>query len=158
MKAPTSPSPAELADRTLQLLTWSMFAVAIVFCLSVAEFFAGASTAAIIDIAVKGLGLVILGLMALLYFWKFRPMSRNQRSQYLAEDGFLQIAFQKAMAKSWMLSFLVLVVLQALDNLVLDRLPAMPLEILIQGILAIMLLLFSVAFLFFTRASSSDGR
>ena len=158
MKAPTSPSPAELADRTLQLLTWSMFAVALVFFLSVAEFFAGASTAAIIDIVVKGLGIVILGLMALLYFWKFRPMSRNQRSQYLAEDGFLQIAFHKAMAKSWMLSFLVLVVLQALDNLVLDRLPAMPLEILIQGILAIMLLLFSVAFLFFTRASSSDGR
>jgi len=156
MKAPTSPSPAELADRTLQLLTWSMFAVALVFCLSVAEFFAGESTAAIIDIAVKGLGIVILGLMALLYFWKFRPMSRNQRCQYLAEDGFLQIAFHKAMAKSWMLSFLILVILQALDNLILDRLPAMPLEIVIQGILAMMLLLFSVAFLFYTRASSSN--
>ena len=157
MKAQTTSAPAELADRTLHLLTWSMFALALIFSLSVAEFFAGESTAAIIDIATKGLGITILGLMALLYFWKFRPMSRNQRSQYLAEDGFLQIAFQKAMAKSWMLSFLVLVVLQALENLVLDRLPAMPLEIVIQGILAIMLLLFSVVFLGLTRASSSDG-
>ena len=157
MKAPATSSPAELADRSLQLVAWAMFAVALVFCLSVAEFFARESTAAIIDLAAKGLGIVILGLMALLYFWKFRPMSRGRRRQYLAEDGFLQIAFQKAMAKSWMLSFLVLVVLQALDNLVLDRLPAMPLEIVIQGILAIMLLLFSVAFFFFMRASGSDG-
>ena len=157
MNAQTTSSPADLADRTLQLVAGAMFALALIFSLSVAEFFAGESTAAIIDIAVKGLGITILGLMALLYFWKFRTMSRNQRSQYLAEDGFLQIAFQKAMARSWMLSFLVLVVLQALDNLVLDRLPAMPLEIVIQGILGIMLLLFSVAFLFFTRASSSDG-
>ena len=156
MKAPATSSPADLADRTLQLVAWAMFALALVFCLSVAEFFASEPTAAIIDIAVKALGIVILGLMALLYFWKFRPMSRHQRSQYLAEDGFVQIAFRKAMAKSWMLSFLILVILQALDNLILERLPAMPLEIVIQGILAIMLLLFSVAFLFFTRASSSN--
>lgn len=156
MNAQTTPSPAELADRSLQLVAWAMFAVALVFCLSVAEFFASEPIAAIIDIAVKALGIVILGLMALLYFWKFRPMSRDQRSQYLAEDGFVQIAFQKAMAKSWMLSFLILVILQALDNLILERLPAMPLEIVIQGILAFMLLLFSVAFLFFTRAGSGN--
>jgi len=156
MKSQASSSPAEIADRTLQLLVYAMFAVALVFCLSVAEFFASDSTAAIIDVAVKALGIAILGLMALLYFWKFRPMSDNQRRQHLAEDGFLQIAFRKAMAKSWMLSFLVLVILQALDNLVLERLPEMPLEIVIQSILAVMLLLFSVAFLLFTRSSSGD--
>ncbi len=156
MKAQSVSSPAELADRTLQLLAGSMFAVALVFCLSVAEFFASEPTAAIIDAAVKVLGLVILGLMALLYFWKFRPMSAGQRRQHLAEDGFLQIAFQKAMARSWMLSFLVLVILQALDNLVLDRLPYMPLEIVIQSVLALMLLLFSIAFLLFTHSSGGD--
>lgn len=148
-------SSAELADRTLQLLAYAMFAVALVFCLSVAEFFASESTAAIIDIAVKALGIAILGLMGLLYFWKFRPMSPDQRRQHLAEDGFLQIAFRKAMAQSWMVSFLVLVILQALDKLVLARLPDMPLEIVIQSVLAIMLLLFSIAFFSFTRSSSS---
>jgi len=156
MNTESNPSPAEIADRTLQLLVYAMFAVALVFCLSVAEFFASDSAAAIIDVAVKVLGIAILGLMALLYFWKFRPMSDNQRRQHLAEDGFLQIAFRKAMAKSWMLSFLVLVILQALDNLVLERLPEMPLEIVIQSVLAVMLLLFSVAFLLFTRSSSDD--
>jgi len=157
MKAQTTPSPAELADRSLQLVVGAMFAVALVFCLSVAEFFASEPIAAIIDIVGKALGIVILGLMGLLYFWKFRPMSRDQRGQYLAEDGFVHIAFQKAMARSWMLSFLILVILQALDNLILERLPAMPLEIVIQGILACMLLLFSVAFLFFTRAVSGNA-
>ncbi len=156
MKAQTTSSPAELADRTLQLVAYSMFAVALVFCLSVAEFFASVSTAAIIDVAVKVLAISILGLMALLFFWKIQPMSPSQRRQHLAEDGFLQIGFQKAMVKSWMLSFLVLVILQALDNLVLERLPEMPLEIVIKIVLALMLLLFSVAFLFFTRSSSSD--
>lgn len=156
MNARSTSSPAELADRTVQLLAVSMFAVAFVFCLSVAEFFASESTAAIIDIAVKGLGLVILGLMALLYFWKFRSMSPNQRRRHLAEDGFLQIAFRKAMAQSWMLTFLVLVILQVLDNLVLGRLPEMPLEIVLQSILAIMLLLFSIAFVLFTSSNSSN--
>lgn len=156
MNTKSNPSPAELADRTLQLLVYAMFAVALVFCLSVAEYFASESTAAMIDLAVKALGIAILGLMALLYFWKFRPMSPGQRRQHLAEDGFLQIAFRKAMAKSWMLTFLVLVVLQALDNLVLERLPPMPLETVIQGVLAIMLLLFSVAFVTFARSGSGD--
>jgi hypothetical protein len=156
MKTQTSPAPAELADRTLQLVAYSMFAVALVFCLSIAEFFAGDAVAGIIDIAVKVLAIAILGLMAVLFFWKFQPMSGGQRRQYLAEDGFLQIAFQKAMARSWMLSFLVLVILQALDNLVLERLPEMPLEIIIKIVLALMLLLFSVAFLIFTRPGSGD--
>lgn len=156
MKAQTTSSPAELADRTVQLVAWSMFAVALVFCLSVAEFFASESTAAIIDVAVKVLGIAILGLMALLYFWKFRSMSPGQRRKHLAEDGFLQVAFRKAMARSWMLSFLLLVILQAVDNLVLRRLPYMPLEIIVQSVLAIMLLLFSVAFVSYTRTSSSD--
>jgi len=156
MNAQTTPSPAELADRTIQLLAWSMFAVALVFCLSVAEFFASEPAAAIIDIAVKVLAISILGLMALLYFWKFRSMSPGLRRQHLAEDGFLQIAFRKAMAKSWMLSFVVFVILQGLDDLVLGWLPEMPLKIVIQSVLAIMLLLFSIAFLFFTRSGSSD--
>lgn len=155
MTEPNS-SPAEIADRTIQLVAWAMFAVALVFCLSVAEFFASESVAAIIDIAVKGLGIAILGLMALLYFWKFRSMSSDRRREYLAEDGFLQLAFKNAMARSWMLSFLLLVILQVLDSLVLARLPEMPIEIVIQGVLAVMLLLFSVAFMVTTRWSDSD--
>mgnify|MGYP006307831423 FL=1 len=156
MNAHSTPSPAEVADRTIQLLAAAMFAVALVFCLSVAEFFAGESTAAVIDVTVKVLGLVILGLMAVLYFWKFRPMTTSQRRHELAEDGFLQIAFRKAMARSWMLSFLVLIVLQALDNLLLEPLPEMPLEIVIQAVLALMLLLFGLAFLFLTRSSGGN--
>src|SRR6056297_4367894 len=156
MNARSPSSPAELADRTVQLVAYAMFGVALVFCLSVAEFFASESTAAIIDIAVKVLGVFILGLMALLYFWKFRPMSTGRLRESLAEDGFLQVGFQKAMAKSWMLSFVILTVLQALDNLVLARLPLMPLEIVIKSVLALMLLLFSVFFLLYTRAGSID--
>lgn len=156
MNTQSSLSPAELADRTVQLVAYAMFAIALVFCLSVAEFFASESTAAIIDVVVKVLGITILGLMALLYFWKIRSMSAAQVRKHLAEDGFLQTAFRKAMAQSWMLSFVVLVILQNLDSLVLERLPYMPLEIVIQSVLAIMLALFSIAFLSFTRTSNSD--
>jgi len=83
-------------------------------------------------------------------------MSPAQRRRHLAEDGFLQVAFRAAMARSWMLSFLLLVILQALDKLLLGRLPEMPLEIVIQGVLAIMLLLFSIAFVSFRHTGSSD--
>ena len=156
MNTQPTPSPAEVADRTLQLLSVSMFALALVFCLSVAEFFARESMATVINLVIKVLGIAILGLMALLYFWKFRPMTSGQRRQHLAEDGFLQIGFRRAMANSWMLSFLVLIILQALDNLLLRRIPEMPLEIVIKSVLALMLLLFSLSFLFFTRSSNSD--
>ena len=103
----------------LPRLAVSLFALALVFWLSVAEFFASESMATVIDVAIKVLGIAILGLMALLYFWKFRPMTSGQRRRHLAEDGFLQIGFRKAMAGSWILSFLALVILQSLDNLLL---------------------------------------
>lgn len=156
MNARSPTSAAELADRTVQLVAWAMFALALVFCLSVAEFFATETIASLIDIGVKVLGVTILGLMAALYFSKIRPMSPSQRRQHLVEDGFLQTAFRKAMANSWMVSFLVLVLLQALNNLVLERLPAMPLEIAIKAVLALMLLLFSTFFLIYTRSSSDE--
>jgi hypothetical protein len=156
MNAQATPSRAEIADRTIQLLAGSMFALALIFAMSVAEFFASESAAAVIDIFVKILGVTVLALMGLLYYWKFRPMTSGQRRHYLSEDGFLQIGFRKAMARSWMLSFLVLVILQVLDEQILERLPAMPLEIAVKAVLALMLLLFSLAFVFVTRPGSSD--
>ena len=156
MNARTTPTPAELADRSVQLVAWMMFALALELSLSVVEFFVSDSTAGIIDAGSKVLGVAILGLGALLFFWKFRSMSRDELRRQVAEDGFLQTAFQKAMARSWMLSFLLLVILQALDNLVLERLPELTVEIVIQSVLAIMLLFFSITFLLLTRSSSSD--
>lgn len=155
MNAEATPSRAEIADRTIQLLAGSMFALALIFALSVAEFFASESTAAVIDICVKLLGITVLGLMGLLYFWKFRPMSAGQRREHLAEDGFLQTAFRKAMAQSWMLTFLALVILQVLDGL-LARLAGLPLEIVVKAVLALMLLLFSLAFLFIARLAGDE--
>lgn len=154
VRSPTS--PAELADRLTQFVAYAMFAFSLMFCLSVAEFFANESIASVIDIAVKILGVAILGLMAVLFFWKIKPMSPNQRRELLLEDGFLQTAFRTALANSWMLSFLVLMILQAMDKLVLERLPAMPLEIVIKSVLGLMLLLFSLFFLLYTRSSASN--
>jgi len=156
MNARSTLSPAEVADRTLQLVAAAMFATALIFCLSVAEFFAGESAAVVIDVAVKALAVGVIGLMAVLYFLKFRPMTSDQRRQHLAEDGFLQIAFRRAMARSWMLTFLALVVVQVLDRLVLERLPGMPLETVIHAVLALMLVLFSVSFVAFTRSGGGD--
>lgn len=127
MNAQSPTSPAELADRTVQMVAYAMFAIALVFCLSVVEYFATEPMASTIDIVVKALGLTVLVLMAVLLFWKIRPMSPSQRRRHLVEDGYLQIAFRRAMANSWMVSFLVLV-----------------------------LLLFSVFFLLYTRSGSSD--
>lgn len=149
-------SPAELADRTLQLVAASLLALALIFCLSVAEFFVTTSVAAILDLVVKALAIAVLGLMAMLYLWKFRSMSRGQRKRQFSQDGFLQIAFRRSMARSWMLTFVVLAILQVLDKLVLERLPAMPAEIVIQAILALMLVIFSLAFLSAMRWSASD--
>ena len=86
MKTSTTFSPAELADRTLHLLIWSMFAVALIFSLSVAEFFASEPIAAIIDIAVKALGILILGLMALLVLLEI-PTDEPRPAQAVSGRG-----------------------------------------------------------------------
>lgn len=151
-------SSADLADRSLQLVALSMFVVAMLFVLSIVEFFSNDTVAGYIDIVMKVLAVGIILLMALLITWKFRGMSRVQRRQYLAEDGFLQIGFQRAMAKSWMISFVLLIVLQTMDRLVLERLPDLPLELVIEAVLALMLSIFSIAFFIFTRTGSdNDG-
>lgn len=152
----THNSEAELADRTVQLVALSLFIVALLFVLSIVEFFADDSVANLIDWASKIMAVSVIALMVGLFALKFRSMPQSQRRQYLAEDGFLQIGFQRAMAKSWMLSFVALVMLQALDQLVLERLPELPLKLFIQAILAIMLGVFSIAFFFITRQDSGS--
>lgn len=156
MNHPVLPSAADLADRSLQLVALSMFVIAMLFVLSIAEFFADDAVAGYIDIAMKVLAVGIILLMVLVVAWKFRGMNRAQRRRYLAEDGFLQISFQRAMAKSWMISFVLLIVLQTLDRLVLERLPVLPVELVIEAVLALMLSIFSIAFFIFTRTGSDD--
>jgi hypothetical protein len=51
MRAQTTPTPAGLADRTVPLVASAMFAVVLVFSLSVAEFSASESTATSFDVA-----------------------------------------------------------------------------------------------------------
>ncbi|MEM7053795.1 MAG: hypothetical protein AAF446_04520, partial [Pseudomonadota bacterium] len=114
------------------------------------------AVAGYINIVMKVLAVSILLLTALVIAWKFRGMNRAQRREYLAEDGFLQIGFQRAMAKSWMISFVLLIVLQTLDNLVLKRLPVLPVELIIEAVLALMLSIFSIAFFVFTRTGSDS--
>lgn len=147
---------ADLADRMLQLVALSMFAVSLMFALSVIEFFVNDNMARYLDIGAKVLAVSIILLMAVVFFWKFRNTSREERREYLDEDGFLQTSFQRAMAKSWMISFAVLAILQVFDNLLLERLPEMPLELVFKSIVAFMLATFSVAFFVFTRTSSND--
>jgi len=148
----TRNSEAELADRTVQIVALSLFIVAVLFVLQIVEYFVDDPLANLIDWTTRFLAVGIVALTVGMLALKFRGMSRVQRREYLSEDGFLQIGFQRAMAKSWMLSFVVLVVLQSLDRLVLEPLPELPLKLVIQAILAIMLGIFSIAFLLLTRS------
>lgn len=149
-------SVADKVDRSLQLIAFVMFAVSLMFALSVVEFFAGETMAVFLDIATKILAISVVLLMAALFIWKFRGTSRTERREYLSEDGFLQVSFQRAMARSWMISFLILAILQVLDESLLARLPTMPLEVVIQCVLAIMLAFFSIAFFLFTRTIAGE--
>lgn len=155
MNAKTTPSPAELADRTTLAVAVAMFLVALMNGLSVAEHFADRGLAGMLDLAGKGLGVLAILVVLSTYFGKFRRMSASERAAYLADDGFLQASFRRALSKSWILVFVVLAVLQTLDNLVLDRLPGMPVEVVLQSVLTIMLVAFTVAFAAIVRGD--DG-
>ncbi len=146
MTPQTKSSPAELADRTTLAVALVMFIVALLFAISVAEHFAADGLANVLDLAGKGLAALVILLVIAAYAWKFRRMSASDQRAYLAEDGFLQTSFRRALSKSWMLVFVVLAFLQALDNLLLSRLPAIPIDVVLQSVLALMLVAFSVAF------------
>ena len=152
-------SPAEIADRTILLLSYSLIAISAIFCLSVIEHFVEPALAAQINWLIKVFAIGVVVLTGGLIFWKFRSFTTDQRQRFLAEDGFLQIAFQKAMAKSWLLGISLLVMLQWAewdDGSLLQLLPPMPQSILVQLILAVFLVLFSIAFLIFAHIESGD--
>ena len=147
-------TPAELADRTTLAVALAMFIVALMFAADVAGHFAAGGFADVLDVTGKGLAVLAVVVVIGTYFRKFRRMSASERSAYLAEDGFLQSSFRRALSKSWMAVFVLLALLQALDQLVLDRLPGMPIEVVLQSVLTLMLIAFSIAFV---RVIGSDG-
>lgn len=156
MNSPVSTSPAEQADRITLAIALSMFFVSIMFAVGVAEFFAEQGLAAVLDIAGKALAVSAIVVILSTYLGAFRKLSDRDRKAYLDGDGFLQSSFRRALSKSWMLVFVALALLQALDHLVLDRLPAMPVEIVLQSVLTLMLISFSVAFALIIRSDDDD--
>jgi len=149
-------SYAELSDRLVQTTALALFVVSIMFALAVVEYFVPSETATVLDWVGMGLGLVIVALIGTSYFRYCRRMKPVERSHCFAEDGFLQTAFRLAMSRSWMIVFVVLALLQALDNMVLSRLPEMPTDVVLQAVLALMLMIFSVMFGFAVWGGGAD--
>ena len=146
MTAHTTTTPAELADRTTLAVALAMFIMALIFAIGVAEFFSPEGLATVLSITEKALAALVVFLVLSTYFLKFRRLEEAERRAYLADDGFLQSSFRRALSKSWMVVFVLLALLQALDKLVLDHLPAMPVEVVLQSVLSAMLIVFSIAF------------
>ncbi len=156
MPHPSETTPAELSDRLVRSTAMALFVVSIIFALAVVEFFVSPPTATALDWVGMGLGIVTVVLIASSYFGPYRRMKPVERSSCLAEDGFLQTSFRLALARSWMVTFVALALLQALDNMVLARLPEMPTDVVLQAVLALMLLIFSVIFGFLVRGEDGD--
>ena len=155
MTSSTHPSPADSADRFLQLIVFSMFLMAILFGLSVAGHFVTEPVSAVLDGLQVAVAVTVIVLVLGAIIWKTRRLPASMRTRSELMEGFLQGAFQRALAKSWGITFVVLALSQALDNLVLSRLPEMPAAVLLQAVLVLMLLSLCGAFVLYSRDGSS---
>ena len=156
MNTKTQLTVADAIDRFLQLVVLSLFFLAIMFGLYIAEHFTTGAAAEVIEWMTKIVAVLIVATILGAFFWKSRRIPNDAESRSQVLEGFLQGAFQQALAKSWMFLFLVLALLATLDNLILSRLPEFSVEIVLYSILMLMLLSVCILFVLLSRAPATN--
>ena len=146
-------SLAETADFHKQITAVAIFLVAIKYAAAAAVYLVNETTGQYFDWLELGISLVVILLILPMVAWKYSKLSKAQRSAYLEPDGYLATVFKQAMAKSWSVTFVLLVFLEVF---VKERWLWLPSEFFIQVVVAIMLAVFSVTFFYLSRADSED--
>lgn len=152
MASRPSRSVPDVADGHRRLVALSLLALGVRYGVSAAAFFTDPGVAASLGLLADGLALVAVALVVPIFVWKARHRSRSTRRLYRDDQGFVAQTIVQAQTASWLATFLALVLIETLDRTLGD----LSWVLLFDGVLAVMLLSFSLTFLFLGRSTSWD--
>ncbi len=143
---------AEATDRLADITGLAVGFVAIIKMLSVAQNYVPAGTADMLDAAQMVGGAVILAIYLPLFIY-FKTRFGTETMNPWTSDSFVASVLKQAGLTAFSVLLLAMVVLSMLDKTVLANVSA---EILLDGIIAVALAAFSVAFFAYNRAGASE--
>jgi len=137
----------DVADGHRRLIAFTVLALGAGYALSASAFLADPGLASSLDLLADGLALLAVGLIVPVVIWKARNRSRRDWHLYKDDTGFVGRTVAQAQTGSWTLTFLVLILTEALD----ETLAELSWVFLFDVVLAVMLLSFSLIFLYLDR-------
>jgi len=148
----TEHSIPDVADGHRRLVAFALLALGVRYGVSAIAFLTGPDAAPSLELLGDGLALLAVGLVVPIFIWKARHWSHGTRHLYENEQGFVAQTIVQAQTGSWTVTFLALVLIETLDQ----TLGELSWVFLFDGVLALMLLSFSLTFLYLERSSSWD--
>lgn len=146
----------DVADGHRRMIALAVLALGARYAVSAVTFLTDPGLASSLDLVGDGLALLAVGLIVPVVLWKARNLSRESWHLYKDDNGFVAQTIAQAQTGSWTLTFLVLILTQTLDETLGD----LSWVFLFDLVLAVMLLSFSVIFLYLDRApawGSAEG-
>lgn len=144
---------AETADSHQQLIAVCVFLLALKYAASAAMFLVDDAIIRYLDWFEIGSVLLILLIVFPIFVWKFRQLPKHQRHLYRDPDGYLAMVTKQAMAKSWQVIWILLVLFEIVAD---EFLLTLPTEFFVQCIIAIMLAIFSITFFYLSWVDSRE--
>ena len=155
MNRENEPSIADVADRHRQLMAFAMLAMALLYLASAAIHVAGPEAEPYLDVVVVGMAILMLALSVPIVYWKARKLPSRERFVYFSSEGYVAEILGRAHKASWGATLLLLVLLATIaDNSYLSELPG---EFYMQFVLAVMLGVMSLVFLYLNRTTEEQG-
>lgn len=153
MTSPNARSVPDVADGHRRLMAFALLALGTRYLVSASTFLVDPGLASSLELLADGLVLLAVGMIAPIFVWKARNMSRDDWHLYKDDNGFVAQTIARAQTGSWTLTFLVLVLIEPLDQ----TLGELSWVLLFDLVLAVMLLSFSIIFLYLDRVPAWDS-
>lgn len=134
----------DVADAHRRLIAFAVLAIGAKYAVSASSFLIDPGLASSLELLKTALALLAVGLILPVFIWKARNLSRDGWYLYKDDQGFVARTIVQAQTGSWTLTFLVLVLAEALDR----TLAGLSWVLLSDVVLAVMLLSFSIIFLY----------
>lgn len=138
----------DVADSHRRLIAFAVLALGVRYAVAAFTFLVDPELASSLGFLADGLALLAVGLIVPVVIWKARNLSRESWHLYKDDNGFVAQTIVQAQTGSWTLTFLVLILTESLDQTLAD----LSWRFLFDLVLAVMLLSFSLLFLYLDRA------
>lgn len=138
----------DVADSHRRMLAYALLALGGRYAVSAIAAFVDPGLATVLGRVADGLALLAVGLVVWIFFWKGRNLSGDDRHMYEDTNGFVARTIATAQSISWIVTFLVLVLLEPFDRLS----EAMSTAVLFDVVLATMIFSFAGAYFYLDRS------